>query len=284
MSYEKPTNETEILSADEEKLREMCLSLKRVDAPGDFDFKLKARIANSKAGDFAPRSGFALRYAMPALALILVLGILAYTGGFWSSADNQIAVEKPAVESAPVAAQNPTPQTPAVSNFAPAEKKEELAENSPALPSNQSSPKAPEPEVAGRRPRDPKKEQPKNKKDSGGGSVDIGVKPPVLRQPNFNANSFDPVSRNIEKAVPMPVKEVLSQMGINSSFENGKWTVKSVTTNSLAEGSDVKAGDIIEAINNQPLAAGPIDGNVSGKTFTVTRNGEKLVLKIRNKQ
>lgn len=278
MSYEKTTKETEILSADDEKLREMCLSLKRVDAPKDFDFKLKARIAKTNASDFKPRFGVAFRYALPALAVIMVFGWLAYTGGFWSSAGNQVAVEKPTIQQTPT-----LPQNSAAANFAPAEKKEEISENAPDSLADQSSPKVPETEVAGRQPKAPKKDLPKN--NPGGGSKDFGVMPATPRQPNFNSTPLNQVSRNIEKVVPMPVKEVLSQMGINSSFENGKWTVKSIAANSLAEGSGVESGDILEAIDDQPLSAENIDGkSVSGKTFTVTRNGEKIVLKVRNKQ
>ena len=73
--------------------------------------------------------------------------------------------------------------------------------------------------------------------------------------------------------------------GINADFENGKWKVKSVTANSLGESSGVMKDDIIEAIDNQSLASEIIKSKTfSGKTITVTRNGEKLQIKLRNKQ
>src|SRR5215213_7574369 len=116
MIYEKSQNETEILSADEQKLREMCLSLKKVDAPKDFYFKVKARIAGAKPSDFQPRFGFAFRYGLPALALILVLGLVAYNGGFLSSNNS------PSVVRSSVAPPNPElPQNTAVSSFPPPE-------------------------------------------------------------------------------------------------------------------------------------------------------------------
>jgi len=279
MITEEPKNETEILNADEQKIREMCCSLKKVDAPKDFDFKLKARIANTKTSDFQPRFGFAFRYAMPVLALIFVVGLLAYNGGFWSSTDNKIIAESS------ISLTNPAlPQNTLVSNFSPPEQK--TNENSAVLPANYASPKLPEKtQVAENIPPTPKKDLRENKQDSKGGSTDFMLTPYNPKQPNFNSNSVLPNPQNNEKSAPMPVKDVLSTNGINATLENGKWTVKSVTANSLGESSGVKENDIIEAIDNQPLSAETVfNKTVNGKILTITRNGLKSQLTLRNKQ
>jgi len=279
MITEESKNETEILSADEQKVREMCCSLKKIDAPKDFDFKLKARIANTKPHDFQPRFRFAFRYAMPALALFLVLGLLAYNGGFWSSNDNKIIAE-----SSFGATNSALPQNTMVSNFSPPEQKTD--ENLAVLPSNQSFPKLPEKtQVADNIPPIPKKDLRENKQNSNGGSKDFGFTRDIPKQPNFNSNPVLPNPQNNEKSSPMPVKDVLSIMGVNANFENGKWTVKSVVANGLGEASGIKENDIIEAIDDQLLSAETINlKTFSGKILTVTRNGAKSQIKLRNKQ
>ncbi len=278
MITEEPKTETEILSADERKLREMCCSLKKVDAPKDFDFKLKARIANTNPRDFQPRFGFAFRYAMPALALIFVVGLLAYNGGFWSSENNPVIAE-----SSIGITNTALPQNTVVSNFPPPEQK--IDENSVVLPSNQVFPKLPEKtQAAGNIHSTPKKDLREIKKDSMGGSKDFMFTRDIPKQPNFNSNSVLPNPQNNEKSTPMPVKDVLSIMGVNADFENGKWMVKSVVANGLSEASGVKENDIIEAIDSQPLSAETVfNKTANGKTLIVTRNGEKLIIRLRIK-
>lgn len=287
MNYEKPQNENETLNADEQRLREICLSLKKVDAPMDFDFKLKARIADSKASGFQPRFGFAFRYAMPALALIMFLGLLAYNSVFWSSPNNQIIAGGNSEPVSPA-----LPQNSAVSSFAPSEIKEISNENSAALPSNQNFPKVPERAVAERRPQNirfEKKRELKNDNFKGSNTSAFRIAPVIepkdFEPENVPQNSQNNESQNIEKIKLTSVKEILSTNGINADFENGKWTVKSVGANSLGESSGVKEDDIIEAIDNQPLSAETVfNKTAGGKTITVTRKGEKSPLTLRIKQ
>lgn len=283
MSYEEQKNETEILSTDEQKVREMCCSLKRVEAPKDFEFKLKARIADSKASDFRPRFGFAFRYALPAFAVILVLGLLAYNGGLWSSRSNDIAIGGTLPSQSPDLPKNTT-----VSNFTPPEKTE--TPNKDVVPSNSDLPKIPENrqiQIAEATPQSPKKNFREDKKNQGGGSKDSGLG--IEKTPEFNPqglNQKTPLQElpNNEKIEPMPVKDALSIIGINAAFEKGKWTVKSLSANGLAESSGVKENDIIEAIDDQPLSTETINGKTfKGNTIIVTRNGTKSQIKLRNK-
>lgn len=276
MNYDKSHNETENLSADERKLRELCRALKKTDAPPDFDFKLKARIANAKPSDFEPRFGFALRYALPALAVILVLGLLALSGTFFSSGNN------PAVAESAVAPQNPPP-TVTVSEFVPPVDKQPQGV---AAVSNTNAPttsEMPQPQVAG--VKNSKKDLRREKKDPGGGSKDLSLTEDKGRRFDFNANSAVPNSQNIEQTNPMPVKEVLSVIGIDADLENGKWKVKSVRANSISESSKIRENDVIEAIDNQPLSPETVfTKTVKGNTITVMRGSERLQIKLLGKQ
>ena len=66
--------ETEVLNADEQNVARLLLGLKRVDAPKDFDFHLKARIANATPAVLRPVRFFpVLKYGVP-LALFLLIG------------------------------------------------------------------------------------------------------------------------------------------------------------------------------------------------------------------
>lgn len=281
MNYDKSPNETEYLSADEQKLREMCRSLKKTDAPPDFDFKLKARIASAKPSDFKPKFGFALRYGIPALAVILVLGLLAMSGTFFSSGNNSMVADSA------VTPQNPaTPQTEAVSNFVPPVAPQ--PEGAAAV-SNTNVAKTPEKsqsQIAG--VQNAKRDLRKVKKDSdGGGSTVFSLTKDTPRQLDLNSNSnvSVPKPQNTDQANQMPVKEVLSRIGVNADLANGKWKVKSVSANSLGESSNIKENDVIESIDNQPLSTETIKGNSSGiKTLTITRKGEKLQIPLRGKQ
>ena len=280
MNYETSNNETEILSADELKVGEMCRALKAVEAPKDFDFKLKARIANAKPGDFAPRRAFipAMRYALPALALILVLGLLAYNGGFFSAGNNS------AVAVIPVAPQNvEMPRNNEISSFAPSP--ETANANTAVVPLNQDLPKPKE--VAVSQQKKPETGATRRPKENlGGGSTDQALTNFQPITPKFNSSPSVPQnSQDDETPRTLPVRDILSQMGFDADFDNGKWTVKSVTPNSLGESSGVKQNDVIEEIDNQPISGTTVFGKtLKGKTITITRSGQKLVIQLRNRQ
>ncbi len=282
MSYEEQKIETENLSADEQKIREMCISLKKIAAPRDFDFKLKARIANSKASDFQPRFGFAFRYAVPALAMIFVLGFLAFNSGMFSSPKNNSALAGSAPET-----KNPSlPQNTLVSATSDHQEQEQPNENSRVLPVIQKNTKITEgQQVAKVDPQKSKRIFDKVKKDSFKGSKDSALTGEKPKQPNINSNNAPQSPIIIEKSIPHPVKELLAQFGINAVFENGKWVVRSVVQNGVAESSGVKESDIVEALDDQIISNDPISAKtLNFKNITVTRNGGKLEIKLRNKQ
>lgn len=71
--------QSEILSADDEKLRGMCANLKRVSAPKNFDMRVKARIAAHQTQPAkSPFFGF-LKVAAPLALLMVVLGVVVST-------------------------------------------------------------------------------------------------------------------------------------------------------------------------------------------------------------
>jgi hypothetical protein len=107
----------------------------------------------------------------------------------------------------------------------------------------------------------------------------------VLRPRGFDQKTVPQNLQNTEQTNQLPVKEILSVIGVSADLENGKWKVKSVRANSIGESSDIKENDVIEAIDNQPLSPETVfTKTVKGNSVTVTRGGEKLQLKLRGRQ
>lgn len=279
MNDQEVKNESEILSADDRKLREMCLSLKRVGAPHDFDFKLKARIAKTNPGKFQPRFGWAFRYALPVLAIVMLATIFAYNGSFWSSAETKsvAAVPNNEVKDSKILPEN---------NFV-------AVETSPSLPDSNSgnanisapkSPKLSENQIAQSNSAQAKHEKkPVESKDDFKGSKDFASTNGTIEQPRSNSNISRQIPESFLKTNPTSIEAILSEIGIKAALEGGKWTVKSVTPNGMTERSGVKKDDVIEAIDDQPISSETkFDKNLSGKTITVLRDGKKLEIKLKN--
>jgi hypothetical protein len=281
MKIQEPIDETEILGADERRISEMCCALKKIEAPKDFEHKLKARIARSTQSDFQPRFGWAFRYAAPAFALLVVLGLLFFGSGIFSGSREGLTAQTQPETQTPTALQ---PQNTMVSGFAPRENTPDSNTDQTVIPpANQSLPKISGSETARIDSRKPAKDASENRHEPGRVSKDFSVTP--ARQLNVNSNMAPRIPQIIERESPMNVKEILLMNGINADLENGKWTVKSVTSNGVGESSDIKQNDVIEAIDSQTLSGETVfNKTVKGTTVTVTRNGEKIQIKLRTKQ
>lgn len=261
MSNKDLQNEEEILSADDAQIRQMLGGLKRVDAPKDFDFRLKARIAASSAKDFEPRMFPALRVAAP---LALALAVLAFfvVAGLYSVDNNSVpqitggdipipnvTKDKPREE---VAAGNPQPENPEQNSGETLKlKDQELAAN----------------------PDKSKKDAAQTENNAGGGSRDTtATDPNVVLPGGFKTKNS------------LAVKDVLQMIGIEAVFSNKKWKVESVRPNSRAMRAGVKTGDVIEAINDVELPAKTItlNGPFVGNKLNVVRGGEKIAINLQN--
>jgi hypothetical protein len=102
---------------DRQKLREMISGLETVEAPGDFDFRLRARLANLRAEPVSAFSSFG--FGLPAVALA-VLAILVGVG-IYMRATSDALIEQPLTQSEPSKIATPAsaqPDKPADSNSA----------------------------------------------------------------------------------------------------------------------------------------------------------------------
>ena len=281
-------------SSEQTRLWQMIEKMKRVDAPNDFDFRVKARIANGKPADIQPRVFFpALRYILPLGLIVLILSVVVFNTAYFSGgtlpavADNisptTDAVQIPANNS--VSAQ----EIPAINNIAQSFTNEKVfvgnleQEIKPEISETKEIRFA---AVNSSRKMPVKFSNANLKEDeNGGGSRDIAVRPPPppLLPTEFSSNQSNENSPN--RGNLMSADELnLSFIGIETASEGGAKKVKAVTSGSVAERAGVKVGDVIEAIDGRRISSKPAGTqSVQGKKLTVRRGAEQIEIDLQSK-
>ncbi|MGQ0543393.1 MAG: hypothetical protein ACT4O9_16350 [Blastocatellia bacterium] len=263
-------NEEKFETEEEQRIAGQLRGLRRVEAPQDFDMRLKARFANhrpSNDGVF-PRLIF-MKFALPAIVLA-AFGIFLFSASIFG----------PDISVPPVVTEAPRDVSqPAFSNEQMAS-----AENSQKPSTEPNTSREPSSNLMAEK----RNERPRDRKDgNGGGSVDMtvrGTEKPVLPSgidPERDANTNRPAG--FDGAGVLPAKDMLSFLGIKAELEAGKWRVKSVSDTSTAGRSGVMADDVIEAVDNTPLDGGTrLRGGESIRTLVIRRNGETVRINLKN--
>ena len=225
--------------------------LKHVEAPSDFNFGVRARIA---AGRPVEKRGFPipvwLVYGAP---LVLLLAVGGYFGlnSFYLVNDASV----------PVVAVNENP------NIAP------------PIP-------APSVEVAVAPITQPDDQLVAKKPITISNSAVAAVKKPTVKDKNTGGGSIDLASREgrrIHRVPQIPAKTVLDLIGAKGGFDEDGWRVQSTTPNSLAERSQIKTGDVIESVNGQAVTdKTSFRSTTSLKTVRVRRDGKTVDIVIKN--
>ncbi len=224
-------------------------TLKRVEAPKDFDFHVRARIAKGRPAEKRPSwLPATVRYAAP-LGLVLAVG--GYVG--FSSMFSMDEVALPTVASVPVEVSpqaalpstNPVVEQPSLLSVAPSN--ETVTELRPSDAVNKVQ------RTAQKAPATPNRKTEK----PGGGSYDIGQSNAADKRPEDVDDNAPPPSRK----VMVPASQFLNSAGIVSSGG------KIVSVSGAAAGAGLIAGDVIEAVNVQ---TGTIRVSRAGKSITVT--------------
>jgi hypothetical protein len=244
-------NEQPVTETDGRKIEELLAALPRVEAPANFEFGLKAKIAarNEPRASLIPF----VKVAAP-LALVLVVGALIVFYATLPGGDD-LVVESPAPGKPEVVIKADETQ-PDVTSEPQIEKPTERI--------------APQP----RNPGPVRRTSPSNR--SRGGSID---QPLISDQALRSANVINPPGFG-SKSISLP--DVLGILGINAEFVDGAWKVRSATTNSAAERSGVRANDILEAIDNHVLTEKTtFKSEFSPKTLRVRRDGKRIQLNLR---
>jgi len=285
--------EIETLTADDEKLRQMLGGLKKVGAPKNFDFHLKARIANAKPEDLhKPFLIPWLRYVLPLSVIVLLAGFAVFNLSF--STENQGV---PEVAAGLPPNQNETANTPVetpsnivieepVIASVPANKNSEMKTSQPDFvrPNNKAAENKVEtiPVKNSLVARSNKREN--NSKNDFLGSKDstLGV-PRIITQENSNPNSGDAKPLNVGQA-KIPLQQVLSQIGIEADYADKGWKIVSIKDKSLAMLSGMQAGDLIEAIDDKNLSSDTVFQQAfTGKVFRILRDGKQVLIDLNAK-
>ena len=266
---------------------------KQVDAPQDFNFRVKARIANAKPKNNHSPLFPILRYVLPFSAIVLILTFVVFneiyslsdkTAPPIAESDNKLLKQKE--DSASPTNSLTARQTVEDSRFL------EVAQ--PAINNQVAQPFK-------------TKKKSETYEDKNQYAAVKNVKKPQIKTALDNEKGFDgshdnasSASRNLTpkglnptktveplpnagSANPVTVEQILSELGIEIALENGRRQVKKIKSNSVAERSAVKVGDLIEAIDGVKLTSEPVRSKtIEGKKLVILRGAEKIEILLHN--
>ena len=274
------SEENENLSVEDAKVRELCGGLNRVSVPKDFDFRLKARIANHQPqAAKSPIFAF-LKYAAPLGLAIVFLGAIV-SNNLYSvdkTAISEVAgnyIEKPRIQQDLPTESATTEPFIAKNNGPNANFETEITNTNQTLVFK-------EKDGIGKVFDDLKNSR---RVENNGGSLDKAATQPKIIQPNGfnNSNRTVETSNNFTRSTSFSVKDILrSTMGIEADFSGNGWKVQSVGQNSIAERTGIKPNDVIEAIGEVKLLTETLQTNsINGKKITVIRDGVRLEMVLK---
>ncbi len=245
---------TKIIDPENESVSQLLGGLKRVQAPNDFDFRVKARIAKGRPADktttWLPVS---IRYAIPLALFVLIGGYFGFSSMYSTDGVNIPTVV--AVDSAAEIVPLPVIQPETDIAVGQSDKLDvDIVE-------------VKQPEIATRIKRTEKTVSAPNRKidRSGGGTYDAALRQAVNLTPSViepKTGLPDNVEPPVKKAQPS-ANDFLVSVGINA---NSAGIVQSVSGTAA---SGVKAGDVIESVN------------VKGRTIRLLREGRSIDIVIR---
>ena len=284
-------DEPEILSGDDAKVRELLGDLRRIEAPNNFDFRVRARIAQSSSADFRPRFSPVLRYVLPLAVVSLMSAGLVFNSFYNGDSAGSSVVATANLSPKPIG-ENQSIQTNA-------------PENNPAYSATSASEKTgapPAPAIASKNKTAPPSEivrrtdieksvakvdtkfLPKNASSTDDGGVrSSALTPPkrVITPPGISLDKTVGNADDFVKTKSLTAREILRQIGIEAGYENETWKVLSVEENSPAKRSDVKIGDAVEAIDGEKLTDKPLPTKtIEGKKITVRRGAQRIEIPL----
>ena len=242
----------EKINHDERRIAELIGTLRHVEAPGDFDTHVRARIAARR--DKKPSISW-----RPVLAGVVAAAMLAFVGylGVRSFAPN---APEPNVS-----------QTTATKQPSSVQNQHSIVAPTPAPSVSQ----APQTVASDKRPTTNKLLPPAQQ----GGSIDEASKDahrPFAKE--YVPSQHRPGDNSGLGTAEIPVTMVLEAIGVRATWKGG-WQVNSVEPKNVAGRSGVRPGDIIDAINGQPLSeTTSFKGSFSGKSIRIRRDGAVLDL------
>ncbi len=261
-----------IQDSEFEPVSRLLGELKRVEAPNDFDFRVRARIAEGKPAErsatWLPTS---VRFAVP-LALLLVVGFYFTFNGVYSPTNVEIPV---------VADVEPTGVVPLTDS-----RPDEVVSPSNELAADKVDARPPESGNAliSKEPQRKSTSPAANSVRPGGGSLDAALtKGRQIYPRGLNPNGRIIVKpKEFDQNALVPARELFSLIGIEAIYSNSSWTIGGVRQDSVAERSGAKAGDAIEAVNDQALSEKTVFASgFTGKSLRIRRDGSSMTIELK---
>lgn len=265
--------EVENLSQSDKKLCQMLGSLEKVEAPKDFEFHLKARIANASPKAYQP--GFARRYAyvMSVSTLAVALIVVGFYGNFSGTTDlsntntGSNNAFQPQPEQTQQAVVEPQPESTA-----------------PVVNTPVSQPK--ESVLAGSPKNEERRPEPVNTNQGAKRSQDRALSSAnVLTPEGIKPDDKPFVSpRNLDKNEDFETREVFRTLGVETVLEKGVLKIKNVQPNSPAAKSGLKADDVIDTLDGKKVSGRSIRGTkIEVKKVGVKRGAETVEIDLQSK-
>jgi hypothetical protein len=231
-------------------------TLRRVDAPGDFNFRVKARIAQGRPAKAARPlwATMALRLSLPAVVMATAGGYLGYrslsSDNFSVAAVNDVQTAAPVTSVPTQSFVEPATALPkqSPSDLAPAVTPESIAAAS-EQPSRTAKP-TPKQAIEGK---------PQTDRPAGGSFVIAGSAAKTITQPDIDDNDPKP-----DRKVIVSAAQFLSSSGVAATSAGAGGKISSVS--GAAAQAGLRAGDVIESVS---VVAGTIRVNRDGKSLTV---------------
>lgn len=250
----------------ENRIASMLSALPRIDAPDNFEFGVKAKIAARRDVQGGVRILPFLKVAAP-LCLLLVIG--AFFVFYGPSTDRNVpdVVQNPAPSQSTTIARAPQLEQPVPANLAP----------------TVSEPRAAG-EITGRQERDARSIEPVRRtpvvKRWVAPATDVRTNGGSIDRTLGSANTISPPGFG---GGDIPVGQVLGMLGVSADFVDGSWKVRSSAENTLARKAGMAAGDVIEAIDGRLLGEKTtFKGPVTPRSVRVKRDGKQIELKLGN--
>ncbi len=271
--------QSEVLSTDDAKLREMCGSLKRVNAPKNFDIRVKARIAaHNPQAQRKPFFTF-LKVAAPLGLAVAFLGAVV-TNNFYTADEKLNPQISASYEAKPKLQENTIVANEITTSIARSnDLNANFESNAPRTVNvnmNQALAATSKSEIG------KILTQPRNNKvnANSGGSRDEAFSPTqVITVENANKNLVEkkPSNENGENMSSVVGKN-FDSVGIKAVSLGNRWVVQSVIKNSLAERSKILPYDVIEAVDGVNFSEMKDFKINSGTKLTVVRDNKRMVI------
>ena len=269
------------LDSENYEVAALLSALPRVEAPENFEFRVRAGIAKGSA----PRASLIpfLKVAAP-LSLVLTVGAFGIFYGTMPSGNEAPTIS----QTLPSGGQAVQPETPVSAASAVTAPAPQITNSTVVEPSERAARE--EPSVGPVRRNNHTVTASRSRRVAADRPFEGGSKDQALGSANTilpkGFETANPQRQNLNANVggtKVPVGDVLGMLGVNGEFTGGGWKVRSVAANTSALRAGVKPGDLIEAIDGTPVAQGMMfSGGFSVKTIRIRRDGKTLSLNLGN--